>query len=470
MKTPRLMIAAPKSGSGKTVITCALLELAKRFEKNPRAYKCGPDYIDPMFHKEVLGISSTNLDSFFLEDEALKSVFLHGNEEGKEQISIVEGVMGLFDGLGGVSEKASAYDLASILQIPIVFVVDAHGMGRSILPMLAGFLKYDRNHLIRGFILNQTSEMFCKTISPLIEKEFGIPVLGCMPKCELIRLESRHLGLKMPTEILDCREQVKKAADCLSEHISLEAIWKIASEAPDLTLEKQIEKQECCMQEHKKTESGAFTLKRKIPIGVAYDEAFCFYYAENLRLLEELGAELIYFSPLRDVELPDSIQGVLFGGGYPELYAEQLAKNETMKQSVREAIQNGMPSIAECGGFMYLHDKIIMKDGTEHAFCGVIPATVFRKERLVRFGYIELQSEKDSGFLAAKQRIRGHEFHYYDSTKNGEDCRAVKPIGNREYLCVHSQENRWWGFPHLYYLSCPAFAKNFIEAAGRYHK
>ncbi|MDO5155337.1 MAG: cobyrinate a,c-diamide synthase [Eubacteriales bacterium] len=480
MKAPRLMIAAPSSGSGKTVITCALLEAAKQQNKSPRAFKCGPDYIDPMFHKEVLGVPSANLDSFFSDAKMLKALFLQGDSDAiAHGISIVEGVMGLYDGLGGTKEEASAYDVAAKLQIPIVLVVDAHGMGRSILPLLAGFLQYDHKHLIQGVILNRTSAMFCKTIGSLIEEELGIRVLGCFPKQKELHLESRHLGLKMPNEVENRREQVKLAADILTEYVDLDALWEIAVDTPLLELENGDEA--AALQTKNDMCNAGKEQDPKVRIGVAKDEAFCFYYGENLRMLEEQGAEIVYFSPLHDKELPKDIKGLLFGGGYPELYGKQLAANESMKQAIKEAIQNGMPSVAECGGFMYLHDSMVTEDGERYAMCGVIPASVSYQKKLVRFGYVQIKNakcdtqqntiKKDTGwkgFLPDDCMVKGHEFHYFDSTDNGADCSACKPTGNRSYGCVHSGKNYWWGFPHLYYPSCPVFAKRFVAAARRY--
>lgn len=201
-------------------------------------------------------------------------------------------------------------------------------------------------------------------------------------------------------------------------------------------------------------------------IAVARDEAFCFYYEDNLQLLEEYGARLSYFSPLHDRTLPQECDGILLGGGYPELYAEELGKNKTMLSQIREVISDGMPIVAECGGFMYLHEFIQDKENKKQRMTGVIPAGCHDTGKLVRFGYIEIK-EKKASFLPEGQVIRGHEFHYFDSEKNGEDCIASKPVSGKTYPCILAGETYWMGFPHLYYPSNPAFARNFVEKAAK---
>lgn len=209
--------------------------------------------------------------------------------------------------------------------------------------------------------------------------------------------------------------------------------------------------------------------KEKPLIAVARDEAFCFYYAENLSMLEQLGAELVFFSPLHDCELPKDCHGLLLGGGYPELVAEALSRNQSMLVSIRQAIEKGMPSVAECGGFMYLHGSITDEVGMKMPMAGVIPATCYNNGKLVRFGYIELE-DKQGYFMTKGNKIRAHEFHYYDSTNNGEACMATKPVTGKQYPCIMAGKKFWWGFPHLYYPSNPTFARHFVEEVVAYKK
>ena len=451
-KGARIMIAAPQSGSGKTLITCALLQALKEKNYHLESFKCGPDYIDPMFHKTVLGISSRNLDPFFTEDSITRMLLAKGQDS--RDLAVIEGVMGLYDGLGGIREEASSYALAKATNTPILLTVNARGMGRSLLALLSGFLQYDTAHLIKGVILNQTPSSFASVLAKEIEETFHIPVVASFPVRDDVRIESRHLGLVMPYELEDIQSRLKIASQVLCENANIEQILEIANSAPKLEYDVKSDIK------HKITE-------KTIRIGVARDEAFCFYYEDNLDLLKSLGAKLIFFSPLHDDTLPKDLDGILFGGGYPELYLKELEENESMRNSVKSAIENKMPSLAECGGFMYLHDTIFDSEKKPYKMAGVIHACCMKKERLVRFGYLTLNSKTDS-FLKKGETIRGHEFHYYDSEDNGECAIAKKPVGTKSWECVHAGSDHWWGFAHLSYYSNPKFAEKFAEACRSY--
>lgn len=451
MRLSRIMIAAPKSGSGKTLLTCALLKALKNRCEQVIACKCGPDYIDPMFHKKVIGVASKNLDTFFTDEQMTRTLLTNGRMEN--DMVVMEGVMGLFDGLGGIREEGSSYHLAKITKTPIVLVVDAKGMGRSVIPLLAGFLKYDTEQLIQGVILNRMSKSYYEILNPLIEQELGITVLGFFPEQKELHLESRHLGLKLPDEVENLREQVGLAAEKLEATVAIEKLIETAKAACELEREKDMRMK-------------PVTEERSV-IAVARDEVFCFYYEENLAMLEQLGARLEFFSPLHDKKLPKLCHGLLLGGGYPELTAKALSENQQMRASIRNAIQNGMPSVAECGGFMYLHERIADDEGIEFSMTGAISASCKNTGKLVRFGYIEI-TDKQGFFLPVGEKIRAHEFHYYDSTNNGEACVATKPVTGKQYSCVITGENHWWGFPHLYYPSNPAFARHFVEETVKY--
>lgn len=451
-KGARIMIAAPQSGSGKTLITCALLQALKEKNYYLESFKCGPDYIDPMFHKTVLGISSRNLDPFFTEDSITRMLLAKGQDS--RDLAVIEGVMGLYDGLGGIREEASSYALAKATNTPIILTVNARGMGRSLLALLSGFLQYDTAHLIKGVILNQTPSSFASVLSKEIEETFHIPVVASFPVRDDVRIESRHLGLVMPYELEDIQSRLKIASQVLCENANIEQILEIAKSAPQLEYDV-------------KRDIKQKLTEKTIRIGVARDEAFCFYYEDNLDLLKSLGAKLIFFSPLHDDTLPKDLDGILFGGGYPELYLKELEENESMRNSVKSAIENKMPSLAECGGFMYLHDTIFDSEKKPYKMAGVIHACCMKKERLVRFGYLTLNSKTDS-FLKKGETIRGHEFHYYDSEDNGECAIAKKPVGTKSWECVHAGSDHWWGFAHLSYYSNPKFAEKFAEACRSY--
>lgn len=481
MKINRFMIAAPKSGSGKTMITCALLQLLKDSGKNVSSYKCGPDYIDPMFHKKVLGVPSKNLDTFFTDEKTTVQLFLDKRADG--DFAVLEGVMGLYDGLGGIYEQGSSYHLAKVTQTPIILVVDAKGMGKSVLALIAGFLQYDTHHLIKGVLLNRMSKGYYEIIKPLIEKELSVKVVGYFPEQKDIGLSSRHLGLVMPDELADIKEQLDELAGRLKKTIDLDMLLDIAVEAEEITKTTNTEQMQIQNQNN------------TVNIAVAMDEAFCFYYEDNLRLLEKCGAKLQYFSPLHDTKLPDNCDALLLGGGYPELYTKKMSENVSMRESIKKAFRAGLPTVAECGGFMYLHKYIhdicddtdeqnkadvqnnadtqyntdTQNDVSVSQLVGALDGGCHFKGKLVRFGYIEL-AEKHSNFLPPNEKIKAHEFHYYDSTDNGADCIATKPATGRSYDCVISHDNYWLGFPHLYYPSNPHFAESLVRKAYEYRR
>lgn len=479
MNVPRILIGAAGSGSGKTLLTCALLTIFAEEKKKVTAFKCGPDYIDPMFHQKVLGVPSKNLDTFFTGEALTKCLFLESAAES--DIAVMEGVMGLYDGLGGIRKEGSSYHLAQVTKTPIILVVNAHGMGRSVLPLIQGFLDFDESAFIRGVILNRTSRQFFETIRPEIETVCGIPALGYLPELKEIHMESRHLGLVMPEEIPEVKKQIQAVAEVLRETVDIKKIIEIAESA------------DCAETVGKVPESGDGTPKvrtgegKKEPeqsassfvgirkaaepvrIGVARDEAFCFYYEDNLALLRAAGAELIPFSPLQDERLPEGIEGMIFGGGYPELYAKELGANATLRRQIAERAAEGMPILAECGGFLYLHETLEDMEQNEYPMVGVVPGKAFYTGKLVRFGYVEL-AEKKADFLPEGETILGHEFHYYDSTSNGTDVTAKKPVSGKRWDCIHESGTFFLGFPHLYYYSNPGFVSRFLEKAVRYGK
>ena len=451
MKIRRIMIAAPKSGSGKTTVTCGLLQICKNYEEKVSACKCGPDYIDPMFHEKILDVPSKNLDTFF--SDALQIQALYEMELPGHDIAVLEGVMGLYDGLGGIREEASSYALAKATNTPILLTVNARGMGRSLLALLSGFLQYDTAHLIKGVILNQTPSSFASVLAKEIEETFHIPVVASFPVRDDVRIESRHLGLVMPYELEDIQSRLKIASQVLCENANIEQILEIAKSAPKLEYDV-------------KRDIKQKLTEKTIRIGVARDEAFCFYYEDNLDLLKSLGAKLIFFSPLHDDTLPKDLDGILFGGGYPELYLKELEENESMRNSVKSAIENKMPSLAECGGFMYLHEIMEDSDKNEHGMVGIIKGTCRKTDRLQRFGYMEMTANRDNILCKKGDKIRAREFHYFDSDCNGNGFTAVK--NDRQWECVNVDKNLFAGFPHLHFFANINFAENFMKSCEEY--
>lgn len=452
MRLPRIMIAAPGSGSGKTIITCGILSLLKNEGTDIASFKCGPDYIDPMFHRSVIGVPGGNLDAFFSSDEELRSILAASEHEA----AVIEGVMGIYDGISGAGEgrTGSCYEVAGATGTPVILAVDVSGMGQTMISVIKGILLDDKECLIRGIILNRISERYYGTISPMIEDALAgisgergteVRLLGGIPNSADIHLESRHLGLLMPGDIDDLRGQVDAAADLIRSHIDIDILKGIMESAAELPERNSRETAEC---------SDAPVL------AVARDEAFCFYYEENLRMLEAAGIRISEFSPLRDESIPADADGILLGGGYPELYADRLSANRCMLESIRNAIGRGMPSLAECGGFMYLMDELWDKPGKAYRMAGVIPGRSYYTGKLVRFGYVTVSA----GGLS----FRGHEFHYYDSSNNGQDAAAVRPGSGNAWECMHIGEDHIWGFPHLYYPSCPELVQRMRAAMAAY--
>ena len=481
MSKGRVMIAAPKSGSGKTSVTIALLENLKKRGIKTCSFKCGPDYIDPLFHKSVLGIPSFNLDTFFTGEKETNEIFLMHSKD--YEFSVMEGVMGLFDGLGGVKEEGSSYHLAKVTNTPIILVLDAKGACKSILPMIAGFKAYDSDDLIKGIILNRTSQSVFNLIAPLIEKDCGVKALGFIPDKKDATIPSRHLGLFTPDDEEKVKKIIDELADEFAKNVSFDEIKKIAYEEAEKFQEYEKAVESCA--DNLNTSNGADSKAAidsgnasdeaaskdasKCTIAVSKDEAFCFIYEDNIRLLRENGANIIYFSPLYDEAVPNDADAILLTGGYSEEYLETMSKNKSMMDSIKALYAKNIPIVAECGGFMYLHKTIEDMDKKKFETVGIIDANCVFTGKSVRFGYIEIK-EKESSFLDEGGVIKGHEFHYYDSEKNGDSCVITKPVTGKRYESIIESENAFVGFPHLYYLSNPAFAANFVKKAIEYRK
>ena len=477
---PRLMIAALGSGSGKTLVTCGLLRLLQRKNLHPAAFKCGPDYIDPMFHRQVLGIPSRNLDTFFSPADSenaantAAATLARAAAKNGAGIAVIEGVMGYFDGTGASGMEASSFDLAQQTDTPVILILNAKGMSRSVVALLRGFTDYEKeSRRICGVILNRISPGMFPMMKKWIEEDTDLKVIGYLPQDDSLSWGSRHLGLLQPEELTGLQEQIDHLADTLESTIDQEALLDLASTAPPVRTPSESAGKKADM-------AGE---KQVVPrIAVARDEAFSFYYEDNLEMLQECGAELVFFSPIHDRIFP-AADGLLLGGGYPELHAQALAQNEEMKAQICECAAKGMPLLAECGGFMYLQENLVLadrtagKDGADQKtwkMCGLLPGTCRMTDKLVRFGYIELEKKDgqsgEAGCLKEGHRIRGHEFHYFDSTDNGHACTAHKPGRRRSWDCMVVQDNIMAGFPHLYYRSDPDFAAAFVEKCRQFSR
>ena len=453
----RVVIGATSSDAGKTTFGCGLLKAIKNRGVDVCAFKCGPDYIDPMFHRKVLGIPSRNLDIFF-KGEGGVNYLLHKNAENHD-LAVVEGVMGYYDGLALATDVASTYDLAKTTASPAILLVDGRGKSTSLIAEIEGFLHFRTPSHIKGIVINRITEMTYMMLKPAIEKALDVEVLGFLPEMDGVELESRHLGLVTADEVIDLGERIEKVAAQVEESVDIDSILNLASDVPPIDIENDT------VSRIEKLDSSLYD---GIKIAVAMDKAFCFYYEDNLDLLRELGATIELFSPLAGDQLPKDASGLIIGGGYPELYGKELEKSPTTN-AIRQALEQGLPCIAESGGFLYLHDEIEQKEGQVCRGAGVFKnEKAFYTGRLQRFGYINLKTRKDSIMGAAGTQFKGHEFHYWDSTNSGEDCHATKPFRKKSWNCIIARENIFAGFPHLHFYSNPQIAKNFLESCKQY--
>ena len=452
MKVPRVLLAAGASGSGKTLITCGLLQALVNRGLKTASFKCGPDYIDPMFHSRVIGTKSRNLDTFFTDKEITRYLLCQ-NAAGCE-ISVMEGVMGFYDGVAGTTTRASAYDLACITDTPVILIVNSRGMSVSLAAYVKGFMEYRKDSHIEGVIFNQMSPMLYPRMKKLLEDELGVRVLGYVPKVEDCVIESRHLGLVLPDEIPELQANLQRLSEILEKTLDIDGIIQVAEGAPEIKAQEPI---------------LDFCVKKPLRIGVADDEAFCFFYEDNFRILEKMGAELVHFSPVRDQKLPCGLDGLLLYGGYPELNGRELENNTSMREDIKKALDAGMPCMAECGGFMYLHDEMEGMDGNIYHMAGVIPGKAYRTPRLNRFGYVTLTQKQTVLGADMLGEIPAHEFHYFDSENCGKAFLAKKPESSRQWECIHGTETMLAGFPHLYYYGNPKVPEAFLRACMTYN-
>lgn len=444
MNCPRVLIAGTGSGCGKTTAVCALLTILKGRGVGVSALKCGPDYIDPMFHASAVGVPSANLDPFFCGEGLLRSTLAaHAGA-----VTVIEGVMGYYDGTGGNGTDNSTYTVARATASPVVLVVNGRGTSTSSLAVITGFAGFAPDSGILGVIFNNVSAGTYENLKGLMERHLGdrIRPLGYIPKLpEECLLQSRHLGLVTPEEVADISERLERLGAICRETLDADSILSLADSAPELVFERP-------------------RLPRLPPVtvAVARDAAFSFIYDDTLRLFESLGAEIRLFSPLADEPVPQGASGLYLPGGYPELYADILEKNRRAAESVHRAVLSGMPTIAECGGFQYLGKAL---DGRR--MCGALPHKSANTERLTRFGYVTLTAKAPGLFGEAGVTLPAHEFHYYDSTENGSGFTARK-INGRQWDCAVYTDTLYAGYPHLYLPACTAAAESFLRKCGEY--
>ena len=445
----QFLLAAPRSGSGKTTMTCALLMALKRRGHAPCAFKSGPDYIDPMFHRAVLGVESRSLDLFFSAPETVRTLYARG--AAGHGAAVCEGAMGFYDGLGGVSDRASAWHLADTLGLPVLLVVEPKGQSLTLAAELKGLDSFRTPSHIAGILLNNCTARMHALLAPMLEKETGLPVLGFLPKLPEAVIGSRHLGLYTAAEVENLQQKLALLADAAEEHIDWPRLLALCEkEPPALPMQPE-------------------TPPARVRIAVAQDEAFCFTYAETLEAFRDAGAEVVFFSPLRDTALPENIGGLYLPGGYPELHARELSGNTSLLREIKRKIESGLPTAAECGGFLYLGQSLTDAEGQSWPMAGVLPGEAKDAGRLVRFGYAALSADSDSMLFRAGESFPIHEFHHWDSTANGTALAAKKPVGGVAWRCGFVNEHFYAGFPHLYWAGTP-LPQRFAAAAENYRR
>lgn len=444
----RIMIAGTGSGCGKTTVTCGIMKALINRGLKTAAFKCGPDYIDPMFHTEIIGAKSRNLDTFLCGENNVKYL-LARNSEGA-QISVIEGVMGFYDGLGNDGGHSS-YAISRLTGTPVVLVVNPRGMALSIAAVIKGYMDFMPENNIRGVIINSISPALYQMYKTIIEEKAGARVYGFLPAMPEAVIESRHLGLITAGEIDKLQEKLNLLAQNAEKYIDIDGLLEMAGNiAPVEYNPVNIEKKYSCS------------------IAVARDWAFCFYYEDSLALLEQLGARLVYFSPLKDEKVPENIGGLILGGGYPELYAGELSRNVSMLKSIKAAMAAGLPTYAECGGFMYLQQSVSDMDGNTYPMVGALKGHSSMQNRLSRFGYATLTAKKDNIFCKAGESINAHEFHYSDSDSSGAGFEAQKPNGGRKWDCIFADGTLAAGYPHMHFYGNTGFAERFVQKCSEF--
>lgn len=459
-----VIIASNSSGGGKTTFTLGLMKALMNRKLDVQGYKVGPDYIDPAFHRDVTGKYSRNLDVHLMGEDGVKYSYLKGIGD----VGVIEGVMGLYDGIG-IGTKASTYDVSRILgNMPVILVISPKGQSSTLCAVIQGLRDF-RNANIAGVVLNCVSEKYYKLLKYSIEENCNIKVLGYIPKNEEIVLSSRHLGLVQSMEVLELDKKLELCGNMVEEFVDVDAILSLMQEFKEEDIEFKLNfsvlnSNHLTSENTDKDESSeinAFKTKvknRKLKIGIAKDKAFSFYYRDNIEILEEIG-EVIYFSPMNDKAIPEGLDFLYIGGGYPEVFMKELEANESMRESIKKALDNGLKCYAECGGLMYLTQSI---DG--YKMVGFFEGTSEMTKRLVRFGYCNVNV--DEKYYGHEINISGHEFHksdvklnektVYEVTKKQYDGEVLK------WNCGYVKNNTLAAYAHVNFLGNVDFLKAIL--------
>ncbi len=457
LHTPGLVIAGTHSGVGKTTLCMGIMQVLSQSE-TVQPYKVGPDYIDPAFHTFITGRPCRNLDSWLLEASTLR--FLYSRSASHGGVNLVEGVMGLYDGAGAHSREGSTAQIAKLLGLPVVLVMDGRGMAASAAALVLGYRRYDPEVDLCAVILNNvSSEGHYRLLKEAVERDTGVRVAGYLPPCREIELASRHLGLVPREEVPALREKLAQLGELIRATLDLELLLQLAQRSrPVFAAPPPLPE----------PSAGAVSL------AVARDAAFSFYYEDNLALLRELGAELFFFSPLEAPRLPEGCCGLYLGGGFPEIFAQELALNSPLKAEIRAAIAAGMPVYGECGGLMYLSEGIKTQEGAFFPMVGAFPGKAEMTDRLQRFGYVELEFKADNLLGKAGEGIRAHEFHYSRLVDMAAEnwcfhvSRKRDGVLRDSWPCGIRRQQMLAAYPHLHFYSNPTVAVSFLQCCRAY--
>ena len=447
-----LLVSGTASGVGKTTVALAIMAGLRRRGLVVQPYKCGPDFLDTGHHTRICGRTARNLDTWMLSVEANRSV-LRNAARGADVV-VAEGMMGLFDGKNGSTEIGSSAEIAKLLRLPVVLVVDAAKSARSVAAVVLGFEMFDAELQLAGVVLNRVAgERHYEMLREAIETSCKTKILGWLPLEPTIAIPERHLGLQGAVEQTTSAEAAVDALASLAEkHLDLDGLLGLECELKMTGIEP--------------ARASGFESNDAVRVGVASDQAFSFYYEDNLDLLREQGVEIIRFSPLNDARLPPDLDALYLGGGYPELYAEQLSGNRQMLEEVRAFVASGKPVYAECGGMLYLSESLSVDD-TSYAMAGVLSLSMQMTGKLVRFGYVTVEFTEDCLLGRKGTVVRGHSFHYSRVATQGEvetSYHVQYSMSGKEELEGFRRGNVLASYIHLHFRANPAVAENFVAA------
>ena len=433
-----IVIASNKSGGGKTTITLGIMRALIKRGFKVQGYKIGPDYIDPAFHKHITRTASRNLDLHLMGEAGVKASYSRGNGD----FGVVEGVMGLYDGKG-ISTEGSTAAVAKVLNLPIILIISPKAQSITLCAEINGLLAFEKTNVV-GVILNNVNESYYKLLKAAIEKHCSskIKVFGYVPKEESLKLKSRHLGLVQSSEVEDLDNKIEKCSELIEKYVNMKELMEVFNETESF-------------------EDGFHLKNIGLKTAVAKDEAFNFYYEENIELLKELG-EVKFFSPLRDETLPEGINYIYIGGGYPEVFKEKLSSNVTMLNSIKKHLKNGLRAYAECGGLMYLMEEIEGKK-----MVGFFKGKAEMTKRLQNFGYAEIEIAKDNRILPKGMKISCHEFHKSLIKSEEKKVYLVKKETYegeiKTWKCGYVKGNALGAYAHIHFFSNLEFLKSMVS-------